>query len=114
MRYAMVAATLLLLASCGGERVQNAPAEGDVLHLPAMEWRVVDRQTLDAVYVNSGMTVNVVTHGRMKRRDNLTGFVGRRGEQWVVYTLQPQYVDDAATCALGHEVLHTVLGDYHD
>ncbi len=66
---------------------------------------MVDQDTLEAVYVNSGMPLG--------KGDRLSGFVGKDGEKWVMYTLPPKYVNDAVTCTVGHEVLHPVLGDYH-
>lgn len=102
----------LLLTGCG-EAVQGAPEPGAVVELPPIEWRVVDRAWLEAVYRNSGMEIGEVRRGVRKERDNLTGFAGYRNGQAVVYTLPPRAVDDAATCRLGHEVMHLALGDYH-
>lgn len=94
----------LLLAGCG-EQVQGAPEPGAVVQLPPIEWRVVDRAGLEAVYRNSGQALH--------DGDRLHGFAGYRDGQAVVYTLPPRTVDDAATCTLGHEILHIALGDYH-
>jgi hypothetical protein len=100
-------AILFFLAGCsGGERVENAPKSGDVVQLPAIEWRVVDRPELEAVYRNSGMVV-----GEGQRLD---GFAGLRPDgRKVIYTLPPRYVDDQVTCTLGHEILHVAIGSYH-
>lgn len=94
----------LALAGCS-EAMQGAPQPGDVVSLPPIEWRVVDRAGLEAVYRNSGQAIP--DGGR------LHGFAGYRDGQAVVYTLPPRAVDDAATCTLGHEVMHIALGDYH-
>ena len=94
----------LLLTGCG-ERVQGAPEPGAVVQLPPIEWRVVDRAGLEAVYRNSGQALG--------DGDRLSGFAGYRDGKAVVYTLPPRAVDDAATCTLGHEVMHIALGDYH-
>lgn len=66
----------------------------------------MDRETLLAVYRNSGR--DVAAEG-----ESLEGFVGRRGGHWVIYTLPPTYVDDSATRTLGHELMHIPLGEYH-
>lgn len=94
----------LLLAGCG-EQVQSAPEPGTTVQLPPIEWRVVDRAGLEAVYRNSGQ--------ELADGDRLSGFAGYRDGQAVVYTLPPKHVNDAATCTLGHEVMHIALGDYH-
>ena len=102
----LLAALCLLLAGCGGEKVQGAPAPGDVVNVPAFEWNVVDRTTLRQVYEDAGMEI--------QEGARLYGFVGRRGNANVIYTTSPNYVDDAVTCTLGHEVLHLAIGDYHE
>lgn len=108
----LLAFVALLLTGCG-ERITPAPQPGDVHRLPPIEWRVVDRQTLEAVYRNSDMVIREVRVGKHRKKGQLTGFVGTRDGRTVLYTLPPKYVDDAATCALGHEVLHVPLGAYH-
>ena len=102
----MIALVLALLLVGCGEEVKNAPQPGDRLIIPEIEWRVVDRAMLESVYVNSGMP--------LEKGDRLSGFVGKDGEKWVMYTLPPKYVNDAVTCTVGHEVMHPVLGDYHE
>lgn len=105
MRFLALLFLVILAAGCG-EKVTPEPRPGDVHHLPPMEWRVVDRDTLRAVYQNSGMALT--------DKDQLQGFVGTRDGRWVVYTLPPKRVNDTETCTLGHEVMHVALGDYHD
>ena len=50
--------------------------------------------------------------------DRTRGFsvLGKRNSEQVclVYVYQPATVDDDRTLALGHEVLHCVLGEYHE
>lgn len=94
----------LLLTACG-ERIDPAPQPGE-RHQIAVEWRVVDRPALEQVYRDAGMPLG--------ERDRLHGFAGRLPDgRAVVYTLPPERVDDAATCTLGHEILHITHGDYH-
>ena len=96
---------LLLLTACG-ERIDNAPQPGEQVQIPAIEWRVVDRQGLMHAYQSNGM--------RLEQGQQIEGFAGITADgRHVVYTLPPRTVDDAATCTLGHEVLHVVLGKYH-
>lgn len=101
MRWMLLA---LVLTGCG-ERVQGAPDPGTTVSLPPIEWRVVSRAELEAVYRNSGQA--------LAEGDRLHGFAGYRDGQAVVYTLPPRTVDDAVTCTLGHEVMHIALGAYH-
>lgn len=97
---------LLLLTACSGERIQGSPQPGETIDLPAMQWRVVDRQTLRARYVDYGMPLG--------EREDLRGFVGHTADgRTVIYTLPPSHVDDQSTLTLGHEVLHVAIGDYH-
>lgn len=112
MRLSSLGLIALLLTGCG-ERITPAPQPGDVHHLPPIELRFVDRQTLEAVYLNSAMEIREVRVGKHRQKDRLTGFVGTRNGRTVLYTLPPKYVDDAMTCTLGHEVLHVPLGSYH-
>lgn len=104
MRITALSILALLLTACG-ERIAPTPTDGDTHALPPIEWRIRSRVELEAIYRHSGMAL----HDGQK----LEGFAGREGDRWVVYTLPPQYVDDAATCTLGHEVMHVALGDYH-
>jgi hypothetical protein len=50
--------------------------------------------------------------------DRLRGFsvlVKRNGEQvCLVYVYRPTTLDDDRTLALGHEMLHCLLGEYHE
>lgn len=94
----------ILLTGCT-EPVQNPPEAGQTVALPPIEWRVRDREGLEAAYRNSGMDLT--------DRENLHGFAGRDGDVAVVYTIPPRRVDDAVACTLGHEVMHVALGDYH-
>jgi len=105
----------LALTACGGERIPTAPEPGARLDLPPIEWRVRDRTGLEAAYESSGLAIQRAVPGSAvhRRGDQLSGFAGRDGERWVVYTLPPQRVDDAVACTLGHEVMHVALGDYH-
>lgn len=107
MTHVVLAMLLCLLpAACNqGERVGNAPIAGDVVYLPEIEWRVVDRGELQRVYTVAGMKL---TEGQ-----RLQGFAATRGSKIVVYTLPPQSVDDAVTLTLGHEIMHVALGEYH-
>ncbi|MDO5611317.1 MAG: hypothetical protein Q4G62_11200 [Pseudomonadota bacterium] len=102
---AIFIAAMLALTACSGERIGYAPQPGDVHHLPAIEWRVVDQRELERIYRDSGMTLG--------DKQKLQGFVGTRNGQAVIYTLPPTHVDDAATLTLGHEILHVAIGDYH-
>lgn len=96
---------LLVLTACG-EKISSAPQPGDRVHLPAIEWRVVDRQGLLHAYQANGQM--------LMPGQQLEGFAGITPDGLhVVYTLAPRTVDDAATCTLGHEVLHVALGAYH-
>lgn len=105
MMKASVFALLLVLTACG-EKVSNAPQPGERVQLPAIEWRVVDRAALLHAYQASGM--------QLQPGQQLEGFAGTTaGGQHVVYTLPPRTVDDAATCTLGHEILHVARGAYH-
>ncbi|SBV37859.1 exported hypothetical protein [uncultured Stenotrophomonas sp.] len=102
---ATILPVLLLLAACG-EKVIGAPQPGDRMQLPAIEWRVVDRPGLLRAYQASGM--------ELASGQQLEGFAGIAPDGTrVVYTLPPRTVDDSATCTLGHEVMHVVLGAYH-
>lgn len=103
MKY-LICLLALLLAGCA-EKVQNAPQPGDVIMIPEIEWRIVDQAQLEKVYRDSGMPLD--------ERQSLQGFVGKKGDRWIVYTLPVKTVDDNTTLTLGHEILHVVLGDYH-
>lgn len=106
MKKIVVVASLILCGCTGGERVANAPLAGDTVQIPAMEWRVVDREGLMKVYRNSGLVT--------RQGQQLEGFAGVDGSGAnVIYTLPPRTVDDQVTCTLGHEVLHVALGKYH-
>lgn len=95
----------LLLAACSGERIEPAPKAGDRLPI-SVEWRVVDRAAMEEAYRQAGRA--------LEKGDRLHGFAGVLPDgRAVVYTLPPQHVDDAATCTLGHEILHVTHGDYH-
>lgn len=99
----LILATLLLTAC--SERIDPAPAAGE-FHALAVEWRIVDRDALEATYRAAGMELG--------DRQSLRGFAGTLPDgRAVVYTLPPQRVDDDATCTLGHEVMHVALGSYH-
>lgn len=101
----LATAILLVLTGCG-EKIENSPQPGERVHIPAIEWRVVDRQGLIHAYQSNGM--------RLEQGQQLEGFAGITADgRHVVYTIQPRTVDDAATCTLWHEVLHVVLGKYH-
>ena len=104
MRLILATFILILLTACA-ERIDNAPQPGDVIHLPPIEWRVVDQPTLEAVYRASGMEIG--------EKQNLHGFAGTRDGHAVIYTLAPRSVDDSVTRTVGHEVMHIALGEYH-
>ena len=105
LRRVLLVVCVLSIAACG-ERIQASPQAGSSVAVPAFEWRVVDRPTLEAVYRASGK--NIGDGGRLE------GFAGTtHGGVVVVYTLPPQTVDDSVTCTLGHEVMHVALGSYH-
>lgn len=102
---------IFLLALAAGlvgcaQSIEPTPRPGQVYQLPAIEWRVVDRQGLLHAYQSNGM--------RLEQGQQLEGFAGITADgRHVVYALPPRTVDDAATCTLGHEVLHVALGKYH-
>lgn len=102
MRTLILTLVLLFLMGCS-EKIE-VPGER---HDLAFQWRIVDREEMLAVYMNSGEEV--------PEGGDLDGFVGRDPgtDGWVVYTTRPTRLDDRATCTLGHEVLHIVAGDYH-
>jgi len=103
----MIRLLLLLLTGCsGGEPVWRAPQAGEVVDLPAVQWRVVDPATMQQVYRNSGKT--------LADGAQLQGFAGTAPDgTHVVYTLAPKTVDDQVTCTLGHEMMHIAIGSYH-
>lgn len=99
---------ILAIAACSDkEPVKGTPAAGTDLTVPEFTWKVRTQEQLDTIYITSGMVLN--------EEDRLEGFVGRDVlGNYVVYTRPPKYVDDSVTCTLGHEVMHIVLGSYHD
>lgn len=92
---------VLALAGCG-ERVMPEPSG---VYALSADWHVVSEDELRRVYADAGMP--------LRDLDKLHGFVGIRNGRHVIYTTAPRHVNDAATCALGHEFLHIALGDYH-
>ena len=95
-----------ILTACG-EKVLEAPEAGDVVHVPAFEWRVRDQPALEASYMASTGVV-------LSSDQRLEGFAGQSTDGTkVVYTKPPRYVDDSVACTLGHEVMHLALGRYH-
>lgn len=98
----LMLALVLLLAGCA-EKIE-VPGE---VHDLAFQWRIVEKEELLAVYMNSDQ--------ELPEGGELDGFVGRDPGtlSWVIYTTRPTRLDDRATCTLGHEVLHIVAGDYH-
>ncbi|MCR6661821.1 MAG: hypothetical protein NVV60_01405 [Luteimonas sp.] len=104
MNYLITLILCLCLAGCA-ERIEPTPQAGDVHQLPAIEWRIVDRAELERVYRDAGMPLT--------DKQSLRGFVAKRDDQVVVFTLPPRSVDDDVTTTLGHEVMHVALGDYH-
>lgn len=107
MKSALLTLCLTLAGCTGGEKVQGAPAPGDVVQIAAVEWRVVDQATLVRLYTESGMD--------LRKEDKLEGFTARDlvSGRLVIYTTPPRVVDDQVTCTVGHEMLHVALGDYH-
>lgn len=94
---------LLLLVACSAEPL----VEEGVHQVPAFEWRVVPQSELQAAYRDYGMY--------RPFRSKLDGFVGITPDgRWVVYTTAPRVPDDEVATTLGHEVMHLVLGEYHD
>ena len=52
---------------------------------------------------------------KVPHKARLEGFVGQTDDgRWVVYSTAPYRVDDQVATTLGHEVMHIVLGEYHD
>lgn len=99
MRIALIA--MLSLTGCG-ERVVPEPAG---VYALSADWHVVSEAELRQAYTDAGMP--------LRDLDKLHGFVGVRNGRHVIYTTAPRYVDDAATCTLGHEFMHIALGSYH-
>jgi len=112
----MILIACLLLTGCGGEKIDPAPQAGE-RHQLRIEWRVVDRPTLEQAYRDSGMVLlkrERAAGDPNPQRDRLHGFAGRLPDgSAVIYTLPPERLDDQATCTLGHEILHITHGDYH-
>ena len=105
MKWSIGISLSFALTGCG-EKIDNSPQPGEQVQIPAIEWRVVDRQGLLHAYQSNGM--------RLEQGQQLEGFAGITADgRHVVYTLTPRTVDDAATCTLGHEVMHVALGDFH-
>lgn len=104
MKYVIILFLVLVLAGCY-RSIDPQPEIGDIYAIPEIEWRVVGRDELIAVYENSGQTI--------RSGEELHGFMGYRDGKPVIYTLAPKTVDDQVTLTLGHEVLHVVLGEYH-
>lgn len=102
----IVIALCIALAACSQEPDPRLPRAGNVYHIPEMEWHVVTQQELDRRIAAAGIDVphNSRNHG----------MAYEQGGTLVVVTLAPQRVDDDATTSLGHEVMHHVLGDYHE
>lgn len=74
--------------------------------MPTPATRPANRPALEQAYRDAGMPIT--------DRDNLQGFAGYTDSgRAVVYTLPPRTVTDPVACALGHEVMHIALGDYH-
>ena len=102
---AILLASVLLLTSCV-EKITPSQPEGTVHQIPAIEWRIVSEEELVRVYQLSDKTV--------PEGAKLHGFIGTKPNgKYVLYTLAPKNVDDDVTTTLGHEVIHSVLGDYH-
>lgn len=95
---------VMVLVACTPEQPL---AEKGVHHVPGFEWRIVDRGELQAAYERYGM--------KTPHKARLEGFVGQTDDgRWVVYSTAPYRVDDQVATTLGHEVMHIVLGEYHD
>lgn len=106
MRKAFTLFALVFLLSACREEVASAPRVGDTFQVPAFQWRVVDQQELERVWVAGGK--------QLRDGEVLRGFVGRLPDgTYVVYTKPPKFVDDREVTTLGHEVLHVVIGEYH-
>lgn len=104
----LILLTLLTTAACNQkEPVKGTPEAGADLTVPEFTWKVRNQPQLDTIYMTSGMVLN--------EEDRLEGFVGKDAlGNYVIYTRPPKYVDDDVACTLGHEVMHIVLGSYHE
>lgn len=97
----------LSLAACGGKKIQPQPQVGEV-HFLNVEWQIVDRAELERAYTN-------LVGKKLEPGQKIVGFAAKTQDgRDVIVTLPPRYVDDTATCTLGHEILHVTHGSYHE
>lgn len=76
--------------------------------VPSFELRTVSTQAeMQTLYRKYG--------GKVCNGCRVQGFTATFGDgHKVVFIMPPKKVNDANTTTLGHEVLHVVLGNYHD
>lgn len=108
----VVVVVALIFAGCSVQSESVAPTKhsikpGTDIQLPPMEWRIRTPEDLARIYAESG--------AKTSRNEAIDAFIGRDPGtgQIIIYTAPPKFVDGAETRALGHEVMHEALGDYH-
>ena len=89
-----------------GEKVQDAPKAGTDIYVPAFTWRIRTGEQINAEYARAG----AVLPGEAYR---VEAYIGRVNGEGAITTKPPVFVDDEVACSLGHEVMHSALGDYH-
>lgn len=115
-KFLLVAGALAIgsLVACNPQAPQGEPIvpeyNGDLpppksISIPAFDWYIVSDEEMRDIYERSG---KVVPNGGI-----LLGFQGNHNGKQVIITPAPKFVDDEATCTLGHEVMHIAFGDYH-
>lgn len=105
--------SLTLLISCNSQQSDrelivptvNVIKTDSVIHLPPMDWYIVDREELVRLYEENGQ--RIPPGGQL---EGISGIVNGRN---AVITTAPKYVDDEVTLTLGHEVMHVAFGKYH-
>lgn len=109
----VVVVIALIFAGCSAQTESVTPTKhsikpGTDIQLPPMEWRIRTPEDLARIYAESGQQTS--------RDEAIDAFIGRDPGtgQVIIYTAPPKFVDGAETRALGHEVMHEALGDYHE
>lgn len=106
----------LALSACSAGDPPNGYLTTESEYQVAFVWHPVNtREELRSLY-EAGGGVMPGDCDPYDRRDSceLTGFTARASDGTQhVYTLRPVRVDDDTTLTLGHEVMHVVLGSYH-